>query len=476
MSRSRSALRVGIGGALAGALGLVHSASGQDGAQPAGLRLVVDYSLGLDVDTNQDLSDPTDGTYSAIVNGFDFAILSDTRNESFALAFGTELRIADDPTDPQNDGAEFEWKDPAFDLRYSRQAANARVAASANYLRRDVDTVEPFFIDLDGDTIVDETGFEASQGTQTNVGASVTLETGIDAPIGTTYSASYSSRTYNDTTDPDLYDRYQYRFATSTSLRFSEISVGRIDLNLNQYEYSGGRILDGESISVRAGLNQQVSPIFSFDAALGYSKVREEEDIDDETFIDVNQGPNFLFRLTREVDDGSYFATYNRSLVEEVFRNSLAFGRNLSRPRYDLRAEIGLTALDGGDPSPTFGLVYTRPLDDGRFSASLRQTVTVNTEDDERVLTSALLGYSYEINDLSSVNFSFDYAMVTTPGGDETENDQTRATFLASYSHALTREWDLSVGYRGRARSRTDEDAFSNAVFLNVGRRLILRR
>ncbi len=474
MSLHRSALRTGVGGAIAVALGVAQTASGQVTEEPAGFRVIVDYSLGFDIDTNRELDDPSPGTYSALVNGFDFAILSNTRTQSLALTFGTDLRLESDPGNDESD-PNLDWTDPAFNLNYTRQSANSRLGASARLRQQDVDDVQPFFIDLNGDTIIDETGFEASQGTLTELGGSVTLETGIDAPIGTTYSASYSSRTYQDVVDPELYDRVEYRLATSTRLRFSEVSVGRINAAATQYEYSEGRELDGETLSLSVGLAHQVSPILAFDVSAGYSKSREEELLNDETVTDVEQGPNFAAQLTREVDDGSYFASLTRNLVEDVFRTNLSFGRNLSMRGYDLRAEFGATALDGGEASPTFGLVFSRPLPDGQFSAALSRTVTLNTDDEERELTSAAINYSWQINDRSSVNFGFDYSLVTNPGGEETDSDQTRTTFIASYSHALTREWDLSVGYRGRSRTQGDEDAFSNAVFMDIGRSLIFR-
>ena len=475
MRRSRSALRIASGSAVAGTFVLVQAASGQDTTEPAGLRLVIDYTAGIEVDTNEPLDDPSPGTSAALVNDLDFAILSNTRTQSFALTFGGELTYGSDPEDEEESGFALEWQEPEYRLQYSREAANARLGASAYRLQREVDTIEPFFIDLDGDTVIDETGFEEVDGTLTETGATVTLETRIDAPISTTYTGSYQARTFSDTDNPELYDRVEYRFATRTRLRFSDVSIGRVNLGLRQYEYSGGRNLEGETLTASFGLARELSPILTVDLEIGYSKNREEETIDNIAFVEENHGPNFTAQLTRGVINGSYFVTYDRGLVEDTFRNTLTFGRDISMQNYTLNASFGLTALDGEEPAPTAALLYARDLPNGRFRASFRRTVTLDTEDEERSLTSAAAEYSHEINETSSFSLGFDYALVASPGGEQTENDESRATFSATYTRALTRDWNMTVGYRGRSKSTETEDAFSNAVFVNLGRQFIFR-
>jgi hypothetical protein len=240
-------VRVAVGGALAGALGLVHGASGQDRDEPVGLRMVVDYSLGIDVDTNERLEDPSPGTYAALVNDFDFALLSNTRNQTLVLTFGTQVRVANDPQQ-QNSDRHIDLDEPRFVLQYTRESANSRLDVTANFRQRDVDTIEPFFVDLDGDTIIDQSGFTASDGTLTQAGGTITLETGINSRFGTTYTLGYQTRTYSDTDDPSLYDRAEYRFATSTHLEFTDVTTGLVDLSLDNYEYSQGRDVIGESV------------------------------------------------------------------------------------------------------------------------------------------------------------------------------------------------------------------------------------
>lgn len=474
MRRPHLATRIAVGGALVGAVGLGQGALGQDRDTPAGLRAVIDYSLGIDLDTNEYLDDPSPGTYSAIVNGFDFAILSETRNQSFALNFGTQLRAESDPREDDEDPV-FDFEEPQFTLDYSRESASQRLAVTGNFRQRDVDAIEPFFIDLDGDTIIDEAGFNESDGTLTEAGARISLETGRTARVGTTYTFSYQSRTYSDTSDPNLNDRTDYRFSTSTRLQFSRVTTGYVDLSYRNYEYSQGRDLTGQDASFSFGLAHEFSEILVLEASLGYSKFREEETISGLDFVDEGSGPNAFFELARELPGGRIFGNYSRQLIDDTFRNALTFGRSFVLPAYELEANVGVTNLDGGDLEPTFGLFYSRPHRDGVFTASLRRTVTLNTDDDERSLTSALVGYSHAINEVSSLRLGLDYALISTPEDDSGQDDETRATFSATYIHALTQDWDMSVGYSARARSTDTEDAFSNGVFVNVGRRFTLR-
>jgi hypothetical protein len=473
VKRSRSTLRVVLGGAVAGGVGLVQAVSAQNAVtEPAGLRVVLDYSLGLDADTNYRLLDESPGNYFALVNAFDFALLSNTRNESFELRFGTELRFA---SDPGSDDAPIEWTDPNFMVLYTRDALNSRLSVSSDLRIRDADTVEPFFLDVDGDAIIDEAGFEETTGTLTDFGVNVTLETGINAPIGTTYTAAYQSRTYTDTDDPDLSDRVDYRVGTFTRLRFSAVTTGTVELSARQYEYSGGDDLEGQNLTGTVGVIHEFSPILVGEASIGYAKTHEEEDQTGGTVTTVNHGIIGSAELTRELSDGTLFGEFRRNLVEDTFRNTLSFGRSIALAHYSLDGSFGISNLDGGDIAPVFGLAYNRPLPDGLLTLSVNRTVTLDTDDNERTLSTAFVGYSREINEVSSFNLGLDYALITGVGDEDAGDDETRATFTATYQHALTEDWAMNVGYRGRTRTSDTEDAISNAIFVNVGRRFTFR-
>jgi hypothetical protein len=469
---SRSALNVALSGVSAGGILLASVASAQDEVEPAGPRIVLNYGVGLEVDTNDPLEDPSPGTYAALVNQVDLAFLTNTRTQSFALTFSGDLNLADDP--PEED-VEFEFRDPTVGLSYSREAANSRLALSGSVRVRDVDTLEPFFVDTDGDTIIDEAGFTEDDGTATITNFGFTLETRRNAPISTTYTAAYSSRTYSDTDDPDLYDREDFRVGATTRLRFSGVSQGQLTFGLRQYEYSEGRDLLGQSGSIRAGIVRDLSPTLTVEGAVGYALTREDEEIAGESFEDTDEGLIFDAAFRREVINGEYFGEYDRELIEDTFRNTLVFGRSFSLQNSNLRGSLGLTALDGGDPQPVFNLFYARETQDGQFTAGFRRTVTLNTDDEERVLSAAVVGYSHEINTLSSFRVGLDYALITNYDEDDVDDDEERATITASYNRALTRDWGLTVGYRGRAKSTETEDAISNSVFVNLGRQFIFR-
>lgn len=464
---------VALGGALATGIGIAGKAAGQSGRdEPKGLRLALDYSVGIDVDSNRDLDASSDGTYSALINEFDFSILSETRNQKFALGFGTLLRYESDPGNDSS-GYDFDWTDPAFNLSYSREASNARLGVSGNYSRRDVDTLEPYFIDLNGDTIIDENGYNDSTGKLTDAGGEVVLETGLNSRFSTTYRAAYSLRDYSDTNDPDLYDREEYRLSVGNRFKFSDVTTGTLDLSGRHYEYSDGRALHGENLSARFGVSHEFSEILNVEGDLGYSRTREN-DMDDQE-ISIDEGPTAAVRVNRLVSDGSYFGMYDRRMVQQTFRNRLSFGRQIERDTYSLSGSVGASALDDGDTFPTFELSYAREMKDGRFTASLQRSVTLNTDDEGRILTSAVAGYTHDINQLSSVRFGLDYSLVENTD-DSIDDDETRATLTATYTHSLTQDWKMSVGYRGRMRTyESDDDAYSNAVFVSLGRQFVFR-
>jgi hypothetical protein len=89
--------------------------------------------------------------------------------------------------------------------------------------------------------------------------------------------------------------------------------------------------------------------------------------------------------------------------------------------------------------------------------------------------TQASVGYDYQINSLSSVGISANFAELARSGGPQL-NDTTRSDLRATYRYALTRDWQLSTGYEYRIRDEDDiGEATSNRIFLTLQRSFSVR-
>ena len=438
----------------------------------AGLRFVLDYEARIEADTNPRFGDDESGAGLQFLNEVDLAFLSETRNQAFALTFGTVARYS------SADSGELEGftlTEPTYALSYERVAANATLSVEADYRERRIEFLEPFFIDNDGDSILDEAGFSRSDGSLTEVGARVTLVTGRQSPIGTTYTAAYRSRTYEESEDPDLFDSVDYRVGTVTRFRLSEVATGQITTRLRQYDYDEGREVDGDVYSISAGYSRAVSPTLEFDVSLGVSHTSVDEVENGESLLEEDTGLNAELGVVKTLPNGTLFAEFERGISDGEFRNSLSFGRTLEMRGYGLTASVGLTQWDDRDGvEPIIELGYVRELPDGAFGASLQRAVTVNTVDDENTVTALTVDYNKQINELSSLVFDVSLARVQSVS-DADDDTRTEAAVTASIARELTRDWSMQVGYRGRLNESEEDSSFSNAVFLAIGRSFTFR-
>ena len=90
-------------------------------------------------------------------------------------------------------------------------------------------------------------------------------------------------------------------------------------------------------------------------------------------------------------------------------------------------------------------------------------------------MTSATVGYTTQINPLSSLSFEADFASVADLGATPTSRTNL-ASLRAAYSYRLTETFDLTAGYEHRIRTETGQPrANSNELFLVLEHRFEAR-
>ncbi len=469
----RAVLRTTVAAAAAGALLGWDAGIAQDGAEtPAAPRLVLDYEIELEADSNARLRANSPGATYSMRHDLGFAFRSETRTQSFSLNTDLIARIANDP---RNDEFISDVSQGGVDLDYTRTASRSRLSFGASYRRDELVFTEPFFLDLDGDTIIDEAGFTREDGTVTRSSVRTTLETGIDRPLSTVYSFSAQQRDFSETGDPDLFDSRSYRASVTAQLRFSPVARGRVTAGYRQADFDNFEERETQTATLSAGVAYALNPTLSLDASVGYSRKSETETRDGDRVETVDEGINASIDLTQEMPDGVLFGTFSRSVQDAGFRSTLQVGRNFEFPNSELEASIGVTALDEGDLGSVFNLSYSRSLADGSLGASLQRRVAFSTLDEEKILTSAAINYSRQVTDLSRLGLNLDVARIEQVATED-EEQRTEVAFTASVQRELTADWSLGFGYRGRYNDVEGSDnAVSNAVFLTLGRGFVIR-
>ncbi len=130
----------------------------------------------------------------------------------------------------------------------------------------------------------------------------------------------------------------------------------------------------------------------------------------------------------------------------------VAVGTNLrATRRLTLDANVGLAVIDPQDGAVTLGLIgdlnlIYAPRRDTVMTLALSRHVSPDSLGELRTSEAARGAVTYRINDLSSftVLAAYTTSTATSEGGD----DREAWSISPTYSHALTRHWDLSLSYR----------------------------
>ena len=114
-------------------------------------------------------------------------------------------------------------------------------------------------------------------------------------------------------------------------------------------------------------------------------------------------------------------------------------------------------------------------LSTSQITASLRRRVGTSNQNVETRETVARLGYDYFINSLSGLSFGVNYAEQEDTGIGPS-NRRRRTDFDVSYTRALTKDWNMTVGYQHRLRNDAGPGSSdSNSVSLTLGRQFTLK-
>jgi hypothetical protein len=392
-----------------------------------GVQLTFGIVQRLESTENLDLAVDSAGRTTQATTDLSFNLLTETRTQRLSFDAGAILRVVHGPGTNSTD---IHFGDPRASLAYSRTSANAQLNLSAYANDADIAFLRILddFRGPDGEIdLPEDLGDLSGTGTRRSYGAEAALRWGNTGPVGFGLSAKLAGIDYIDATAADLVD--SRRITLGASLRLSVDAATELTFGLNRQTYDDATTSRRRTMGVDAG-------------------------------------------LARDLANGRVTADLSVENTADGTRSTLNFGRSLDLSRGALSAGLGIGHSAAGQTYLTADIALRHDLPDGQLTATLRRGFTTGTGDSEAVTTALSLDYSKEITSSSALSLGLTYIdSEDTASGLSTRN----ASLSASYTHALTPDWGLNVGYIHRLREEEPNGtARSGIVFMSLSRDFVV--
>lgn len=360
-------------------------------------------------------------------------------------------------------------------IDYDREGLNSAFSFGTEYSSAPVNAdsfdTSPFF---DSEPL-QEADLVQDQGDRQQLSARFYLQARRNDPIGFTLEGRYRDQRYLGTTDPNLFDTEDFDLTGAIRFTFSPVTEGRMVLRYEGYTSENEAQTQRQTSSATLGLTQAFSSIDNLDISLGFQNIETAETLLGTRSSDHENSIVGHLKLSRELPRGTVGTSLELNGSVNGDTATWLVDRELRLPRGHFDISLGATRDVAGTVHPVGRVSFLQKMLRSTLRASLSQQVSSSLRSNELLTTEASLGYKYEINSRSDLDFSVNYAALDQAGG-PTVNDVTRTDLRATYSHALTRDWQLTSGYEHRLRKESDlSDATSNRFFIKLQRDFILR-
>ena len=418
--------------------------------------------------------------YNLRPNGSDSAELFDNK-----LSFGYENQRANDilrldlsgvlrANEPP--GGSHTFDDRNARLGYDREGVNSTFSFGADYSLASVNSLDPFddnaFFD---DDPLDETDLAEDRGDREQILTRFTFDTGLNNLVGFTLDGRYREQDYTGTTDPDLFDSTLLNLTGATRFTLSQTTEARVVLRFADYSAEDTARTDRQTTKLNLGLRQALSETDTLDVSLGLQQINTHETILGTRRSDKRTSPVGNIALTRELTRGTVGTEFDVSDSVNGTTATWLVSRAMPLPRGALEISLGATSDVSDTIRPVGSIEFSHEMPRSTLTATFDRQVATSSRSNELRTTTASLGYTYEINSLSDLAFSANFADLSQAGGPAV-NDTTRTDLRATYSRDLTRDWRLSSGYEYRLRDESGVgSATSNRIFLTLEREVVIR-
>lgn len=411
----------------AGLLAAAPPTTAQDN-RPGGSRLRLGISQGLEVTDNLALAPVSAGSTTQLTTRLSFGLTRETRSDRFALeAFGV-LRAARGAGRGRSG-----FQDPGVTLSYGRSTLGARFDLKAYARESEVEYLRPLddFIDPDG-IFLPPPDLDALTGTGTrrSYGMDTVLSWGEQAPVGLRLTAGASGLRYTGTSSAGLIDSDRQYLGATLRLALSKSAEATVGLRQSRYRDDDPLTATRDTRSLDLGLRQSWR-------------------------------------------DGTVNARLTLDDTPDGTRSTLSFGRDITLRGGALSASAGVGRGVNGRNHLIGALSWRGDLPQGSVTAGLTRSVAAGSDDTDSLVTALSLRLTHELTQLSSLNLALSLAETRDTA---TGTSVTNTGLSASYSHALTRDWGLNLGYQHRIRKETGiGKASSDSVSLTLSRSFDIR-
>jgi len=415
------------------------------------------FTTAVDLDTNPDLVAVSPGTVFDFTETLAFSVRSETSTQLLEFFGNTGLTFSQ----TLGGGSVSSFNSPTGTLHYFRDSANSNLDLSGSYWTGDV--INAFDADPSAATsiIVDV-------GTLTTAKASAVYNWGVNAPLGFSLNASYNQRDYEGITNPDLFDETTSIIGASANMRISPSTQGTLAASYTDYDSSDAISTSTQTTDYSFSVNHDLANALALTGNIGF---RDKSTTASGITIVAN---GFLggVGLTQTLTNGTAFGDIQFDDSDTLSSTALTFGRSLDLPDGNLTAKLTVDMVSGSDAQLLATATYTKQLSNGGITLDLSQSLYTDNLNQDIKFSTLAIAYQKTLNSNAGINLSLDLSR-SEDGGAGSAAALNRATLSASYSQALTPDWDISVGYSHRQNSGDAiATADSDSVFLTLTRNL----
>ncbi len=452
MTRYASACVAALGGLAA--LAPASPAQTVDGG--AGSVTTAFFESTLEGDTNYNLIEDSLGNALIWTNTIGAGLEQRTETDTFLIDVQGSYRYGNLPS--RSDLNTFD--DPRLDVLFSRELGEDYVVFTAALRRVSLDFFNPLRnVGPDGNFDNSTNGERES--------ANVTFDMRIndDGPVIFALDGLYNVVRFTDTDDPDNNDRNIAAIGTELGFRVNPLLTATLGAQYEERVYENDSLDDRYRTTVDAGFDALINQRMTGYFRIGYSEVDVRGDGTD------RQENGLVGRIgfSAEMQDGVVRADASSELNEFGTRNRITAGRLIVFPSAQLDFNLGATNSGVTNTRPIGYIAYRRLLPRATLDARLQQQAAINDDSQNTLVTLLNLGYEREITRVSAFDFGIEAGLTRFENSDEADN--RRGSVRAAYRRALTRDWDVDLGYRYQWRSTESVDnAQSNSVFLSLSR------
>jgi hypothetical protein len=426
---------------LAGGAAL-HDAAAQAVVSESTLTATISQSI--EADSNYNLDEDSPGTTYLGDTRIGLGLVQEADVQSLRFYLNTGLRALKEPDQ------DLEWvvASPslarfAYEQDFANSAFDIDVSAASQRIDRLLLDEEQFFDDQGNPILPDDVTLINDNTYQQRIDLDTGFTTGTNAPSTLSFRLRASDIDYTGDSPEDFVPRNAAEGVVSWRLRFSPVLSGLVAAGYEYQKADDDFDTEINNTELDLGVVYEPSEELSVTVGGGYANRQERST--------PAIGP-------RSTQDNSGIAL---RLLADYEAEYLDFSLTT---RYTNAAP---SSRFSGD----FRLRYDLPR--GGITARAFQNYGLGSEGDDRRVTGIGLGYSLQVNSVSTLLFDFSAANSASADDDADDPDRSRLDFTAQYTRNFTQLVAGSVGYTLTQRYEDPTDATSNRVFFRIGRSFV---